>query len=107
MREWYIANTGYVLQLAAPYYEQLTVRDNLTLAAQIMLSGMTFAEKFRRVELVMHVTGLEKLADTIVGGEVGPGLSGGQKRRLAVALQILKMPSVLYLDEPTSGMLKH
>lgn len=55
MREWYIANTGYVLQLATPYYEELTVRDNLTLAAQIILGGMTFAEKFRRVEQVMHV----------------------------------------------------
>ena len=47
--------------------------------------------------------GLMDLADTVVGGATGPGLSGGQKRRLTVALQLLKLPSVIFLDEPTSG----
>ena len=55
-REWYVENTGYVLQLATPYYSELTVRDNLTLSAQIMLgSNVTTKEKFNRVELVMNV----------------------------------------------------
>ena len=48
-------------------------------------------------------SGLKELADTVVGGATGPGLSGGQKRRLVVALQLLKLPSVIFLDEPTSG----
>lgn len=49
--------------------------------------------------------GLTSLADTVVGGSVGQGLSGGQKRRLCVALQMINLPSVLFLDEPTSGTL--
>ena len=56
IREWYIANTGYVLQLALPYYEELTVRENLTLAAQLKLpKNYTLREKFERVEQVMEV----------------------------------------------------
>ena len=38
IKDWYIANTGYVLQLATPYYEELTVRENLTLAAKLRLA---------------------------------------------------------------------
>ena len=121
-RNWYISNTGYVLQLAAPYYEELTVRENLTLATWVKLH-ISSREKFQRVEQVMEVvrqgywtcdnlhiplyillqTGLMELSDTVVGGATGPGLSGGQKRRLVVALQLLKLPSVVFLDEPTSG----
>ena len=59
VRDWYVANTGYVLQLATPYFEELTVRENLTLAAQIKLSkNYTQYEKFEQVEQVMIVVSI-------------------------------------------------
>ena len=52
--DWYISNTGYVLQLTAPYYEELTVRENILLAALMRLSHhVCQEERFKRVEQVI------------------------------------------------------
>lgn len=105
VQDWYARKIGYVLQLAVPYYEELTVRQNLFFAAHMRLPKKTSSsEKYERVEQIIAETGLTQMADTVIGGSVGPGLSGGQKRRLCVALQLINMPSVLFLDEPTSGL---
>ena len=55
VREWYVSHTGYVLQLASPYYESLTVRENLTLAAQMRLAkSYTMDQKLNRVEQILR-----------------------------------------------------
>ena len=73
IRDWYVANTGYVLQLARPFYEELTVRDNLTLAAQIRLpvtATFTTKEKFKRVEQVLDVVSFGSIHTTLGGGKL-------------------------------------
>ena len=58
--DWYLSNMGYVQQLAVPYYEELTVRENLTLAAWVKLQCNS-KKKFERVEQVMDVVRREEV----------------------------------------------
>lgn len=48
--------------------------------------------------------GLRNQAHTIIGTPIQKGISGGQKRRVSVASQLITGPKILFLDEPTSGL---
>ncbi len=48
--------------------------------------------------------GLLKATNTLIGDEMKRGISGGEKRRVAIGVQLLSNPSVIFLDEPTSGL---
>jgi ABC-type dipeptide/oligopeptide/nickel transport system ATPase component len=56
------------------------------------------------VDRVLHDLGLVTAADTTVGTTFIKGISGGQKRRLSIACKVLAGPSLMFLDEPTSGV---
>jgi len=65
---------------------------------------MSRTEKTRRAEEVLLKMGLKDCADNIIGSDLKKGISGGEKRRVSIAVQILTDPKVLLLDEPTSGL---
>jgi len=73
-------------------------------AAQLYLPGLSHAERRVHVDELLSRMGLGDCADTRVGNATIRGLSGGQKRRLSLALALIKKPSVIFLDEPTSGL---
>ena len=86
------------MQLTFPFYEELTVRENLTLAAQLRLpKSLSLTQIFDRVEKILHVVQLHEKADVKVGNSFGPGLSGGQKRKLSIAIQLLREPQVRHV----------
>jgi energy-coupling factor transporter ATP-binding protein EcfA2 len=62
------------------------------------------ADRKRRVDGLLASFGLTDQADTIIGTPVRKGLSGGQKRRVGIASQLITCPKILFLDEPTSGL---
>ncbi|KAL2918015.1 hypothetical protein HK105_202429 [Polyrhizophydium stewartii] len=83
----------------------LTVRETLRYCAELRLpSSMPTSEKFDLVEQVILELGLKECADTIIGDDWRKGISGGEKRRVSVGCQLLLNPSVIFMDEPTTGL---
>lgn len=97
--------TSFVAQDDDALMPSLTVRESLRFAAGLRLPRwMSRTEKYRRAEEILLKMGLKECADTLVGSELVKGISGGEKRRVSIAIQILTDPKVLFLDEPTSGL---
>lgn len=83
----------------------LTARETLQFSADLRLPPPCTAEDRRRVvDEVIQELGLKEAADTRVGTNIHRGLSGGEKRRVSIGVQMLANPSVLFLDEPTTGL---
>lgn len=83
----------------------LTVRETLRYSANLRLPPDVSAEdRLRVVEEVIRELGLKECADTRIGNNEHRGCSGGEKRRVSIGVQLLANPSVLFLDEPTTGL---
>ncbi|KIW10886.1 hypothetical protein PV08_10185 [Exophiala spinifera] len=96
---------SYVPQDDTGLLSSLTVRETLHFAARLRLPPfMTNEQKIQRAERVLLQLGLKDCADTLVGSDMVKGISGGEKRRVSIGIQILTDPRVLLLDEPTSGL---
>ena len=96
---------SYVCQDDDALLPYLTVGENLHFAAGLRLPAhLSNEEKQQRAESVLLKLGLRDCADNLVGSDVVKGISGGEKRRVTIAIQILTDPRILFLDEPTSGL---
>lgn len=96
---------SYVCQDDDALLPSLTVRETLRFAAGLRLpSWMSKQDKYQRAEEVLLKMGLKDCADNLVGSDLVKGISGGEKRRVSIAVQILTDPRILLLDEPTSGL---
>ena len=82
-----------------------TVRETLLFAAQLRLGpDVSLAAKEAAVEDVIADLGLVSAAETIVGNEQIRGISGGERKRVAIGMDLLHDPRLIFMDEPTSGL---
>lgn len=65
---------------------------------------MSKSEKMGRSMAVIKEMGLQDSMDTMIGSQFSRGLSGGEKRRVSICLEMLMRPWLLFMDEPTSGL---
>ena len=84
--------------------EELTVFQNLFFNAKLCFGQLTDDEIRKKTEVVLRDLGLFEIRDMKVGSPLNKKISGGQRKRLNIALEIIRQPAVLFLDEPTSGL---
>ena len=95
---------GYVEQFDTLLGE-LTVDQMLMYTAEMKLPrSLQKADKRKRVDSVISQLRLEKCRNTVIGNVLRRGISGGQAKRVNVALSLISQPLVVFLDEPTSGL---
>ncbi|XP_051152163.1 ABC transporter G family member 10 [Andrographis paniculata] len=94
--------SGYVTQDDA-LFPLLTVEETLTYSALLRMRGGRRVAS-QRVKMLMHDLGLDQVARSRVGQGSSGGISGGERRRLSIGVELVHDPPVLLVDEPTSGL---
>ena len=84
--------------------EELTVYQNLWFTAKLCFEGLSDQDIDARVVKTLKDLGLYASKDLKVGSAINKTISGGQRKRLNIALELIREPAVLFLDEPTSGL---
>ncbi|MCD7976962.1 MAG: ATP-binding cassette domain-containing protein [Tannerellaceae bacterium] len=84
--------------------EELTVYQNLWFTARLCFDQLSEFELEKKVNTVLQELDLQEIKMLEVGSPIRKTISGGQRKRLNIALELIREPAILYLDEPTSGL---
>lgn len=84
--------------------EDLTVFENLYYNARLCFDGHSRFKLSKMVLEMLRSLGLYEIRDLKVGSPLNKKISGGQRKRLNIALELIREPSILFVDEPTSGL---
>ncbi len=84
--------------------EELTVFENLYYNAKLCFDNLQDEEIATRVDSVLKNLGLYEIRNIQVGSPLNKKISGGQRKRLNISLELIREPAIMFLDEPTSGL---
>ena len=84
--------------------EELTVFENLYYNAKLCFDNLTDEEIIEKVDITLKNLGLYEIRDMKVGSPLNKKISGGQRKRLNISLELIREPAIMFLDEPTSGL---
>ena len=84
--------------------DELTVFQNLYYASKLCFGGLSNKAVHKRVDKVLHDLGLFEVRCLRVGSPLDKVISGGQRKRINIGLELIREPSILFVDEPTSGL---
>lgn len=84
------------------FFPHMTVRETLKFRVELKV-GSRLSEHARdeMVRELLEQLGLTKVADSLVGSSKVRGISGGERKRLSIAVEMISAPAVIFLDEPT------
>jgi len=80
----------------------MTPLESFWFTANLKLK-VPYSEKRRRINTLIRDLGLENCATTLIGNAMIRGVSGGERKRTSIGVELLIDPSLLFLDEPTTG----
>ena len=84
--------------------EELTVFENLYFNAKLCFDNLTEEAITAKVNVTLKSLGLFEIRDMKVGSPLNKKISGGQRKRLNISLELIREPAIMFLDEPTSGL---
>jgi ATP-binding cassette subfamily G (WHITE) protein 2 len=84
-------------------FQTMTVRECLTFAARLKLPGDE-QTKLERVNFMISTLKLTKCQNTRIGGPLVKGVSGGERKRTSIGVELITDPNLIFLDEPTTGL---
>ncbi|KAH8582234.1 ABC transporter [Cryptosporidium sp. chipmunk genotype I] len=82
----------------------LTIKETMDIVAGLRLPHYSKKDREEKIIEILDIMGLRHVQDTYVGGISKKGISGGEMKRLSVALELIQNPPILFLDEPTTGL---
>jgi len=98
------SRAAYVFQDEV-FIANLTVKETIMFYYELKRgAGKDSREKMRIVRAIVDVLGLRKVINTRVGNQETRGLSGGERKRLNIASEMVTSPGIMFIDEPTSGL---